>query len=366
MMAISYITEYLSLIKFYIPVELIDEEQWAKFELVGKCLPSAVTTFFGFECRLGVPEAKADFLICADASEAGRRVLAANAYDIDLSKELLQHPVWMNIRRFCTNWESEASPLYDKVRNVWLEFDVADEAPELPIPSCFFGPEYLYAAPAVEERHPHNWVWQIALPLLSGRDFPASVERNLMLCFEALPQNAYIFQIGLMLARQWDGVRLCVRDIIPSEIVPYLTRLGWEGALETLQKLVSDLSQFAERIDLNIDVTDKILPKIGLECYLLRQPQVDENWNLFLDDLVAKGLCLPHKKEALLNYPGYIRRKMSPLLWPSNLQKLSTLLDPTHEWVIFKGLHHIKLVYQDAHVQEAKAYLYVSRSLVKG
>ncbi|MEO1378505.1 MAG: hypothetical protein AAFW70_30440, partial [Cyanobacteria bacterium J06635_10] len=89
-------------------------------------------------------------------------------------------------------------------------------------------------------------------------------------------------------------------------------------------------------------------------------------WNLFLDNLFLKGLCLPQKQQALLKYPGYIREKMNPSLWPVSLRKLSSILGPMYEWVIFKGLHHIKLTYCDAEFREAKAYLYVSRSLIKG
>lgn len=366
-MATDSLTDYLRLMQANIPIALISEEQWARILPLGQVLPSAVTTFFGFECRLGQPEANADFLVCADASEAGRRVLAANAYGIDLPEELFDHPVWQRIREFSTNWESEISPLYEKVQNVWLEFDVAEpDAESIPVPSAFFGPSPLFAAPAVEENHPHAWVWQQALVLLLGQPVSESLKTNLMRCFEHLPEQAYVFQIGLMLARQWDGVRLCIRDIAPAAIVPYLSCIGWQGDGDALQALLNDLSNRVDRIDLDIDISDRVLPKIGLECYLRKQPKFEPRWIQFLDFLVLRGFCLPQKHQALLQYPGYIRRRMNPDLWPSNISKLSGLLGSAYEWVIFKGLHHIKLVYQESKVKEAKAYLYVSRSLIKG
>ncbi|AFY58618.1 hypothetical protein Riv7116_6269 [Rivularia sp. PCC 7116] len=366
MIVTNSLTDYLSLLNSFVPRELIAESEWRKFNHIGNILPSALTTFFGFESRLGIPEAHGDFLICADAHEAGRRVLAANSYDIDLPTELLHHPVWMNIRKFSTNWESEASPLYDKITNVWLEFDVGNETKDLPVPSCFFGPKNLYNTPAVDSEHPYKWIWENALPLLLGRSFPKSVENNIVKCFAALPENAYVFQVGLMLAREWDGVRLCIRNISPEKIIDYLKSLDWQGDLNNLQLQLNNISPLVDRIDLDIDVTEGLGDKIGLECYLNKQPQFEKRWSLFLDNLLLKGLCFPKKQQALLTYPGYIQEKMNPSLWPLSLRKISKILGDSYEWVIFKGIHHIKLNYCDAEIKEAKAYLYVSRSLIRG
>lgn len=363
--ATGALSEYIRLIQAHLPIALIDEAQWSKILAISDIIPSAVTTFFGFECRLGVADAKADFLFCADATEAGRRVLAANSYGIDLPQKLLDHPVWQNLHRFSTNWESEASVLHKQVRNVWLEFDTATfSSDSIPVPSCFFGPEPMFATPALHHKHPHAAIWEVALPLLLGRQLPQPIEQSLLRCLENLPENAYIFQIGLMLARKCDTVRLCIRNIAPDAIIDYLMGLNWCGNLQTLQALLKNVAAVTDRIDLDIDVSDRIHPKIGLECYLLKQPKFDDRWNTFLNALVLQGHCLLQKRQALLEYPGYIRQRMASTFWPSDIRKLGGLLGPSYEWVIFKGLHHIKLVYQDAQVKEAKAYLYTSRSLV--
>jgi hypothetical protein len=364
-MATGSLTDYLALMEAHVPTALIDAAQWQQIHAIGQFFPSAITTFFGFECRLGVADAKADFLLCADATEAGRRVLAANAYGIDVSQDLFYHPVWQNLRQFSTNWESEASILYDKVQNVWLEFDTAAQSNHLfPVPSCFFGPTPLFRSPAVHTEHPHGWVWQKALPLILGRSLPSSVEAALMQCLACLPEQAYVFQVGVMLSRQWDGVRLCVRNISPSDVISYLKQINWQGDSVALQDLLNDIAAVTDRIDLDIDVSDHVLPKIGLECYLYRQPKFDDRWNTFLDLLVLQGKCSLAKRQALLEYSGYIRERTDPTRWPASIRKLTGLLGPNYEWVVFKGLHHIKLVYQESQVQEAKVYLYVSRSLI--
>ena len=366
MILVNSLNDYLNLLEKFVPQEFIAAEEWKKINRIGKILPGGLTTFFGFESRLGIAEARSDFLICADAEEAGRRVLAANSYDIDLPDELLKNPVWMNIRKFSTNWESEVSPLYKKVSNVWLEFDVEEEVKDLPVPSCFFGVHSLYGTNAVNSEHPHNWIWENALYLLLGKRLSASVEDNIIKCFAALPDNAYIFQIGLMLAREWDGVRLCIRNISVDKTIAYLKKINWPGNLDNLQQRLNHISQFLDRIDLDIDVSNSIGHKIGLECYLQKQPQFEKRWFDFLDYLIVRRLCLSEKQKALFQYPGYIQEKMNPGLWPASLRKISRILGYSYEWVIFKGIHHIKLNYYDGEFQEAKAYLYVNRSLIKG
>jgi hypothetical protein len=363
--ATGSLTDYLTLMEAHLPTALIDAAQWEEIRAIGQFFPSAITTFFGFECRLGVADAKADFLFCADAAEAGRRVLAANAYGIDLPETLFAHPVWQNLRQFSTNWESEASPLYDQVQNIWLEFDTAEQLDTvLPVPSCFFAPTPLFRSTVIEGVHPYGWVWQRALPLMLGRDLPSAIETMLLRCLAHLPEEAYVFQIGVMLARQSDAVRLCIRNISPQDVVPYLLHLHWSGNAEGLHGVLNDIAAFTDRVDLDIDIGDRLFPKIGLECYLHKQPRFEDRWHTLLDWLVLQGHCSLPKRQALLEYPGYIRERTDPRLWPDSLRKLTGLLGPNYESVVFKGLHHIKLVYQDAKVHEAKAYLYTSRSLI--
>lgn len=354
------LTDYLKLLKPDISPQLVSPENWYNINTLSQVLPRAITSFFGFECHLGVKEAHADFLICADAAEAGRKILAGDNYSITLPSFLMEHPVWSNIRDFSSNWDTDTSPMYEKVRNVWLEFDI-NGLPTIPIPSCFFAPEPIYSAKS-DNPHPYEWVSH-ALKLLMGRTLPNRVERQLFNCFDLLPKEAYVFQIGVMLARKSDLVRICIRNVSPEQILDYLTQINWQGCVSELKPILTKLSSLVERIDLDIDVGEVILPKIGLECYLSKQPIFEPRWQLFLAYLVETGLCIPQKRDALLAYPGCIRERSNQELWPSDLLKLSNFLGSKYERVLFRGLHHIKVVYQPQKL-EAKAYLYASHSLL--
>jgi hypothetical protein len=171
-----------------------------------------------------------------------------------------------------------------------------------------------------------------------------------------------------MLARPVEAVRLCIRDITPVQVPAYLSHLGWPGDADHLAELVMALSCWVDRIDLDLDVGATILPKIGLECYFNHQaqPRVEPRWQAFLDFLVEQSLCHSDKREGLLAYPGYIRESANRALWPPHLLTASSFLGDRYESVFFKGLHHIKIVYQPENKLEAKAYLYVGQSWLSG
>ena len=356
--------EYLTSVKPNVSPQLISPETWLNIDTVAKALPQAITSFFGFECRLGTHKPTADFLTCTSASEAGREILAgSNNHLINLPDSLIEKPIWSNIRNFCHHWSKKDSPLHEKIRNIWLEFDIDESLNTVPLPSCFFGPENIYSVQS-DNYNSYQWVNQEALKLLLGKTISPKVEKQLFNCFNLLPKEAYVFQVGVMLARKSELVRICIRNISVENILNYLTQINWQGDINELKTLLNDISNLVDRIDLDIDVGEFVYPKIGLECYLTQQPSFEPRWNLFLEYLVKLGLCVREKHDALLAYPGYVREKSHPELLPSSLLKLSKFLGSEYERVFFRGLHHIKIVYQPEKPLEAKAYLSVSHSLI--
>ncbi|AFZ53173.1 2OG-Fe(II) oxygenase [Cyanobacterium aponinum] len=355
------LNDYINLIRPTISTDIIDENNWQNISKVAQYLPSALTTFFGFESRLGTPKAHCDFLLCADATETGKKVLGDKEYSIQLSENLLIHPVWKNVNIFGQLWNDKGSILSEKINNIWLEFDIDETLDNIPIPSCFFAPQAIYANQADEAI---KWVCDTALNLLRGKSINPEIQAKLLTCLQSLPSGAYVFQIGLMLARESDFIRVCIRDISHTKVIEFLQKIGWIGSVNELKSLLNDLAQYCDRIDLDIDIGSEIAPKIGLECYLERQPSLNPKWQLFLEYLLEKGLVIPEKKDALLNYTGYIREKDYPELWPKNLSKLSSLIGSQYQRIFFKSLHHIKVVYQENKCLEAKAYLAVMNTLI--
>jgi len=348
----------------YVSAELISRDAISHIRRIGALLPGALTDFFGFECPLGTHEAKADFLICSRASEGGRDVLAGQRPSRELPAFLERHPVWQRVRDFSRDWSDSQSPLFEAIHNLWVEFDVDGMPPAIPVPSVFVGSEALRpteaaADPGLMPRH-CAWLLDRALPLLIGRDVDGPTRCQVARCLNLLPAEARIFQVGLMLARASRITRLCVRGVSSKQIPEYLQALGWEGSFPELEGLLKSLAPLVERIDLDMDVRDRVLPKIGLECY----PAMTAPARPFLDHLVLSGLSTAAKAEALLRWSGMVHQRVTRDVWPRDLLSLSAFLDGRVHSTFLRWLHHIKVVYEPGFPLQAKAYLAVKHQWV--
>jgi hypothetical protein len=360
------IADYLdAAVARYVSNDLISPEALSNVRQIGSLLPGALTDFFGFECPLGLREPKADFLVCSRARQGGREVLTGQRPGRDLPSFLKGYPVWRRIRAFATEWSDPRSPLFEAIHNVWLEFDVDGSAPRVPVPSVFLGSEALQVAePAADPdvMPPHcAWLAGLALPLLLIQEVGSGPRRQIARCLNLLPSGARIFQVGLMLSRVSRITRLCVRGVSGRQIVDYLEALGWEGSVREMKTIVDSLAPLVERIDVDLDVTDRVLPKIGLECYpVMSAPGIQR----FLDFFVSSGLATAEKAKALAAWRGMAHERLTPDVWPRELLSVSGFLGGRVHSTFLRWLHHVKVVYQPAVPLEAKAYLAVSHQWI--
>ena len=350
---------------------LISSEEIAQISQIAELLPTFPTVLqAGLECHLGLSEPKADFMAAFSTSNCGREALARGYQPL---ASLDNNPVWSRIYDFCEHWTDANSPLYKEVDRVWLEFDlVKPQLSEVPEPSLFFGTAEgikketentsLYDDSLPDNiSNNHSWVTDQALRLLLNKPLPDLVKRNMLTCFNSLPREGKVFQIGVMLPRKIESqaVRLCISNIAIAKIPQYLSDIGWQGSISNLESVLVDISRFTDFICLNFTVGNTIFPKMGLECYGSKQLKISSEWELFLDYLVEKQLCIPDKADAILNYPGYSVEKSYRDLWPSNLTNASTFVFPSFKSTLVRYLNHIKIVYQPNKPLEAKAYLWL-------
>jgi hypothetical protein len=346
------------------PAELISAESLAEIGAIARVLPNTVTSFFGFECRLGETAPRADFLLSV-LPEPGGAILAGRSSLGDLPEGICRHPVWSRLRAFCSRWTTPGSPLHDRVENIWLEFDVEGSPLPVPVPSVFFGPRGGIGPPLHDDsvlpsdEAPYRWLTREGLASLLGRMVPSHLERGIFDCLDALPAGARVFQVGAMLARPSDAVRLCIAKVSRDQIGAYLHRVRWPGSADEIRSLLTFLGPFADFFVLDIDVEEGVRPKIGLECYIygFKQPAQEPRWQDLLDALVEQGLCVPAKRDALLTWPGFERADAAPDLWPGNLLLASRLLGPRVSSALSRTLHHVKISHEPGRPLEAKAYL---------
>lgn len=362
--ALSFsVEDYVRLVEPSISPALISAHCVREIRSVAGMFPGLLTAFLGFECRLNVEEPRADFLLCAKPQEFGRSILSGKMEAPALPESLFMVNAWSRVRSFCQAWEQPSSSLHREVENVWLEFDVAEMPALPPVPSFFFGSESIVPS---RGRQGNAWTTDEALPVVLGGELDPEARNRLHSCIEALPPGAHVFQVGCMLSRPTQAVRICLRGLTPDEIVPYLERVGWPGDSRDLASLVAEVGLQVDRIDLDIDVDRTVLPKIGLECYLNRQPKFEPRWRSFCDYLVEKKCCHPGKVQALLAYPGFVRSQPGGPAWPDYLDKTAALLGRHVISVIFRTLHHIKVVFNPGRPLEAKAYLAIDHNWLDG
>lgn len=317
----------------YLTADLISPTHLTHLQTIAGRLPTTLTNYFGFECRLGEAAATADILFCVRQVANQPLVLAGLRRGIP-EEWGQQETVWQRVRDFGREWATPTSRLFRKVQDIWLEFDVAGPPDAIPIPSLFFGSKVIHAGiPA----NAHRWISEEAVRLLTGRPLTVPLQQSLLACIAALPDHALLFQMGAMLSREPAFVRVCLSRLTAEMIWSYLEAVGWSGERSRLAPLLDDLSPFTGSFALDLDLLEgKIGPRIGLECGLQKGSTTAE-WSPFLDYLVAQGLCLPGKRDGLLHY----------------------LVSDDDAGPVERGLHHIKVVLESGVPTEAKAYLSV-------
>ena len=183
-------------------------------------------------------------------SSCGRSSLAGLHPTSTLPARLMTDTVWRRVEDFAVHWADPSSPLYHAVDNVWLEFDVDGPPPDVPVPSIFFAPQSNGQMDDIEVAGEPNAEGRLAtvertIRLLAGGEPPP---RMLEGCFGVLSSDEKVFQVGLMLSRGEDAVRLCIRLRSVERIMEYLTVVGWPGDEADLRGVLEPLARSVDRV----------------------------------------------------------------------------------------------------------------------
>jgi hypothetical protein len=82
------------------------------------------------------------------------------------------------------------------------------------------------------------------LALLLDED-PRDIRARLAPVFEALPGRARVFQVGAMLSRRTDTVRLCIDRLEQAALMELVEQLGGAGPAGAIRDAVQDWSGLA-------------------------------------------------------------------------------------------------------------------------
>lgn len=342
----------LELARSSLPFSLFDAEGYARLAEIAKKLPEELTTFWGFECRLGEPAAIADFLFETRKQSRGLKLLTGEVSS-SLEYYCEQWPAWQNLRLFAQQWADSDHVFYHSIRNIWLEFDTAalsshansDDAFQQPC--IFLGPE---AIPLEKDQFS-----DIILDALSILGESNGKSETLHSFVAMLPAGAHVFQVGLMLARINPGLRVCVNKLAPEEIPDWLSQLKWKGDVKALEALMKTITPIVPiiAVDLNL-LADGPAEKIGLECYMDWVDDDPHQWVPLLNFIEEHNLCLPQKRQGLLTFTGITHNPPHKKVASDGMFYIN----------LFRKIHHIKLSILGAAPVEAKAYLAMTRPAV--
>lgn len=346
---------FLNIVYPFLDEVLANNDSLKGIDAVASSLPCIpVVSEAGFECHLTKRDSSADILVAFSNRKLTESCLS------ELSALSNTSQLWQRIGKLMKGWSVNQLSTYKDIENIWLEFDICKDSVGTQVPSLFFAPGSLEnLVKRNNELELNNWLEEV-LGLLVGHDISCSTKKCIAKCFNCLPEGGEIFQVGVMLPRHSESkaIRLCIDGIEVGNIHAYLTSIGWQDKTGELEKLLNDLPTFIDRVALNIAVEEVIHDKIGIECYINKQPQfVPDQWNLLFKFLHVRNLCSQEQINALLKWPGYTEAKECATEWPQNLLQ-ATLLAPSFRSIAARAINHIKFVYQPTMPLQAKAYLW--------
>lgn len=346
--------EYLNLIEANVPDKLISTNNYSQIKNIAKFFKNNITSFFGFETNICNNNSKSDYLFAISSRNGEREALLQLLESGIFPSSFINNSEWQNIYRFTKEWANSESILFSKVHGLWLEFDSNEYSNETPIPSVFFHPASITASKL--EKIEDKWFTRIALPLLTGKKISSRIEENLFRCVEKLPPGAALFQIGAMLSRSSDSIRLVFKRIQPDDIIPYLQSIGYKKDTTKLKETLNELKEYVTRMVLHIRVGEEIDPVVGIEGSFYPDKYHEETgWAKFLDYLKDKGLCHPEKYSALINYPG-IETNENEYDNEADIIPSIKMSDDTKIKTLIRYISHIKITYSPDRELEAKAY----------
>jgi len=283
----------------------------------------------GVECTLTPMMNKGDFSFSIEketaeaAIQQGRPVSQWLGYEESIEGSRLES--------FLIHWLDKESFLYYCTKAVFLEMDTSNKE-KYRVPGVFVRLQH--------EKGNAKWYEMVTRAVLQSLAIVLTEQKRQFIesYFRRFSDISEYFLLGVMFSRDDSPLKLVgrymnapeAREAMKSfgcDILEYMEECDWEKIVEFSSGL----------INLSLDFTDKIEPRLGFE---IESSEKDES---VLDWLIEKGCCDSEKRQAVCNWPG-----TTSLCSSSNLRK-----DLTLQYKI----SHFKVVVRPDTPMQAKVYL---------
>lgn len=342
--------DLLNHFRYMVSPILIGETEWVDVLDRASKLPITLAALpFGFELPLHDPEPHADFGV---SLASGTRTAAffeecTRTDSTDLTARIIQN-IFDKI-------ESTHSELQNIVgRKLMLEYDIGSaQAGNHEVPGMFLRPSERPIIGATEQTNDVSLVVDSLITSV-GWDRDARERANVKQTYLAQPADTRMDSFGVFPSRD-RLVRLAVMGFKSQrDVADYLRSLAWPGDISAV---VDVISRFQERVNvvrtgLNIDVHDYgIGPTLGLTLIVKQRYTHDArywldgltDWDPFLAALSHEALVDKNKLQELATW----------------VKKPSNLFGKAGQYLLLRGIHHIKLVIEADQLRKAKAYVFM-------
>ncbi len=335
---------YLDVAQRYLPSALISAPDLNIIQKLAAQLPLAPLTIF--ESHLNEGKQGLDFLICTPPDWVNHqeiRTLAANSL------------AWQSVAGLCNHWldEPASSPFRQAMDSIWLEFDTSQQTENLIVPGILFASLEL-SANHTQEQLQARTIWATLAALCPTKVNDPKFIFHMEKIINSLPPNGRIYAIGDMAGRRSQYTRIAIARIPIPAVVPFLQNIHWPGNFRQVANILKQINPFGNSVSLDLDIGHTVGSTLGLE--LVNGHRFDRLWwNQLFDFLVQKGLCVPEKRAALLQWPGFSDETNNRAVWPNDLSPARP--DESLHCFLVRFINHVKLVYKPDAPLIAKAYI---------
>ncbi len=326
------IKNYLNSVAGNLPPEIVSEATYRQIYQTAALFSDFAASEYIMETHLNTEAAEVDFSFRVLTQE---KTCLTSGLKNNFST-LAVEGIWRKIADFVNFWPST-------IGDIWFEMDYGEYEKPIPQPCFFFNASQIKKGTEVQEQLLFN-----ALKQLMDMEQLELLWPNLQGVTNQLPPEAGLFQVGVMLARNNDRVRIFTAELTREQVTEYLSAIGWQGPfsrLTELFELVHSLSDGQYIVD--FDVTrEGVSGKIGINFGL----QTKKMLPYFLEKLVTHRLCTDTKRKGILAWPG----------------SQGSFLGPDYGYTaLIKNISHFKIGCSPEEDFKAKAYLRVEGIYLK-
>lgn len=263
-------------------------------------------------------------------------------------------PKWGKILYFVKKWNDPNHSYNKHIPGVFLEFDY-NGLSSLPLPALFIKIDIKNIS-----KKEAFAILKSSITTLKSRQFFDSCLDVIHNCIYYLPNTAYLGYFGLMLSRPQNVIRLNIYDLNIHDCIPFLKGLGWTGDENVLFNSIEKLSRVCDQVIVSFDLFEgSVLPKIGLESFITKQPTEDNRWKKLEIELESLGLNAPRYSNIVNNW----NKTWLPtqIEWPGSLA-LSSLSYKKEQIPVIKQLvSHVKLTLEGKEIT-SKIYVGIGQT----